>query len=314
MSRLRYLRIAVTSQCNLRCVYCSPEGPPANCRQLVPAEQLGLLVKCAAQEGVCKVRLTGGEPLLRGDIEDMIQRVSSTPGIEETALTTNGIGLADRAVALRHAGLDRVNVSCDTLSAERFRRIAGYDLHSELMQGIESARNVFPVVKLNTVVMKGYNSDEIEPLVKFAAKGKLWIRFIELYSSSCIGSADGAFMSCDEVKGRLEAEFGTLLRADAADWSVEESYVLPALNGVRIGLIRSATRPPCARCAKLRFTASGELRACLFGQEGVSLTGPLAAKDGVAVRAAIRSVFRSKDRTGCGHAPSVPAPIACIGG
>jgi cyclic pyranopterin phosphate synthase len=262
---------------------------------------------------VRKVRLTGGEPLCRADLEDIVARVSGTPGIEETTLTTNGIGLRERADGLRRAGLDRVNISCDTLCPERFRAISGVDAHAQLMQGIERARDVFPALKLNTVLLRGRNEDEVESLVRFAAERDLHIRFIELYASRCADVA-GQCVPADEVLERLVRAFGAVERTASAPLSVEETYTVPGAGGARVGIIRSASRPPCGQCDKLRFVASGELRPCLFSETGFDVTELLATGDTERLRAAIRAVYASKDRSGPACPPIVPGPIACVGG
>lgn len=310
----RYLRVSVTGRCNLRCYYCRPEGPcDADFAQEFTPEEISTLVRGAAAEGVYKVRLTGGEPLLRKDLEAIVGAVSSIPGIRQTTLTTNGIGLAQRAAALRDSGLDSVNVSLDTLRPERFAAITGRDLHADVLAGIEAAAEVFDVVKLNAVLLRGVNDDEIEALVEFAVRRGLWIRFIERYPSLCAGRSGGC-VPAEEVEERLRKSFGPLEAVPAAELSVEETYVLPSAGGVRVGLISSVTGPPCERCTKLRFTARGELRPCLFAGWGLDLAPLLRRGDLPAVRAAIRDAFARKRRSAPTPSSVVPDPISHIGG
>lgn len=314
--RPTYLRISVSARCNLRCVYCRPEGAwagPDAASELAP-EYIAVLAECAAAEGVHKIRITGGEPLLRDDLEQIVHAVSRTPGITETTLTTNGIGLAGRAVRLKQAGLDRVNISLDTVRPERFRAITGRDRHHEVLAGIEAAAKVFEVVKLNAVLLEGVNDDEIEALVAFASRKGLWLRFIECYASPCSPPGGHGRVSAEEVKRRLRRAYGPLQSVEASESSVEEAFLLPSAGGAKVGVIASVTHPPCSKCAKLRFTASGELRACLFEERGVNLVPLLERTDRPAIRAAIREVFALKDACRTRTAAVVPTPVFCVGG
>lgn len=312
----RYLRISVTARCNLRCSYCRGRQHCAADRGggEPRVEELALLARCAAEEGVCKVRITGGEPLLRHDLARIVGAVSSVDGIEESTLTTNGIGLAERAGELGAAGLDRVNVSLDTLRPKRFRRITGSDRLSEVLEGVEACRSVFSVVKLNTVLLPGVNDDEVEPLVEFAARLGLWIRFVECYDSPCRGGRPGDFLSADVVEQRLRDAWGGLEPVAGSPLSVERSYVIPGAGDAKVGLISSVTAPPCGRCSRLRFTASGELLPCLFANEGIDLSPLLARGEAGAVRRAIQRAFERKKRPALGGGASVHAPVSDIGG
>ena len=312
----QYLRISVTSQCNLNCFYCRPSSARArpDTAQELSVRDIATVVECSAAEGVRKVRITGGEPLLRDDLEGIVHAVSATPGIRETTLTTNGIGLDRRARALRRAGLGRVNVSLDTLRPERFLAITGKDRHRDVLAGVEAAAGVFPVVKLNTVLLRGVNDDEIEALVALAARRGLWIRFIERYSSTETRAAENTRVTAREVEARLRRAFGRLQPLPREDLSVEQAYELPLMAGVRVGLIASVTHPPCWACTKLRLTAAGSLRACLFGQAGADLLPLLRRGDTAAVRAAIRQVFALKGASRERRSPIVPLPISEVGG
>ena len=310
----RYLRVSVTGRCNLRCIYCRPEGPcETDAAGEFTPEEIYTLVRCAAAEGVRKVRFTGGEPLLRQDLEVVAAAVSSIPGIEQTTLTTNGIGLAQRARGLKQAGLDRVNISLDTLQRERFVAITGRDLLDEVLEGIETAADTFDAVKLNTVLLRGRNDDEVEALVRFAAARRLEVRFIERYPWVGASEPDNR-VSAEEVKGRLSQIFGVLHPAPTSELSVEQRYVLPAAGGARVGLIASVSASPCALCRKLRFTASGQLRPCLFADWGIDLGPLLRAGDEPAVRSAIRRVAARKRGARCAPAPVVPEPVSNVGG
>jgi len=314
--RPRYLRLSVIARCNLHCFYCRPEGGCEETDGLsdFTPDELALLVRCAAAEGVRKVRITGGEPLLRDDLEAVVRCVGAAAGPIETTLTTNGIGLDRRAAALKRAGLNRVNISLDTLRPDRFVAITGQDRHPEVLAGIEAAARIFCAVKLNTVLLRGVNDDEIEALVRFAAQQGVGIRFIERYSSDGAENPPGEPILAAEVKQRLGQAFGALERLPSTPLSVEESYVLPSADGARVGVIASSSHPPCSDCAKLRFTAWGELRGCLFDSSGVDLKPLLQRKDVSAIRSALRETFAKKRRSGPGPRPSVSAPVNLIGG
>jgi cyclic pyranopterin phosphate synthase len=292
--RFQYLRLSVTSRCSLSCLYCRPPGSNGDGQtEEFSVQELRLLVECAAAEGARKVRITGGEPLERADLEEVVAAVSSVPGIAEVAMTTNGVGLAGRACGLRGAGLRRVNVSLDTLRPGRFTDICGRDCHAQVISGIEQAVRTFGAVKVNAVLLRGVNDDEIEDLVRFGAGAGVRVRFIERYDAAC-GSPVGELLPGEEVRGRLRAAFGTLVPMAADSLSVEAVYKIPSLGGATVGLIASATGPPCGRCTKLRLAGSGELLPCLFARRGVQVRGLLQSGRREGVRAAIRTALGMK--------------------
>ena len=316
MVRPRYLRISLTARCNLACSYCRPSGSaPDDGPEAEPTvEEIGFLAACAAEEGVRKVRLTGGEPLLRPDLEEIASAVHAVPDIREVVLTTNGIGLGARAAGLRRAGLARANVSLDTLRPERFERITGSDRLSEVLAGIEAGARVFEEVKLNTVILPGVNEDEIADLARHAASQNVEIRFIERYGAQGVASDDEGAVTAGEIRRRLDAAFGVTLPEQGDALSPAKRYQVPALDGARVGIIASSSAPPCGSCAKLRFTARGELQACLFGPVGADIRPQLRARDAAAVRRAIREVYAAKRRTGPGPAPAAATGINRVGG
>ena len=309
-TRPHYLRLAVTGRCNLCCVYCRPEGAAHGAAGPDPSvATLRLLVECAAAEGVRKVRLTGGEPLLRVDLEELVRAVSSVPGIAETVMTTNGLGLAGRAGGLRDAGLQRVNVSLDTLRPERMAGMAGRDAVDEVLAGIREAARVFPLVKTNTVVLRGWNDDELCGLVRFAAGAGVRARFIEYYPTLSAPDLEG--LSAGEMRGRLEAEFGPLEPLPGDEAAVETLYRVPGV-GATIGLIASSQDPPCEHCAKLRFSPDGQLLPCIFDAKGLDIADLLAAGDAGGVRRALREAFAAKGR--CGRSGRLATSACRLGG
>jgi len=309
----RYLRVSVTARCNLRCSYCGPPLPYASAddRGEIDGEELQALVRAAAAEGVRKVRITGGEPLMRDDLESLVGRAGAVEGVEEVTLTTNGLGLAGRARPLHKAGLDRINISLDTLDPAMFRRVTGRAGHSEVRAGIRAAREVFPVVKLNTVVMSGVNAGELEELVRFAAREGVRIRFIEKYLS--VGPEASANDPCaEDIDERLRSAFGRLVERSVDSLSVERGYRVPAADDARVGIIAARRGPSCGDCAKLRFTADGRLLPCLFAHSGIRVRSPLADGNEAAVRRSIRECMGRK--RGARASAAAPEPISRVGG
>jgi cyclic pyranopterin phosphate synthase len=263
-----YLRISVTDQCNLRCVYCMPEEGLEfmdYSKQLSP-EEIFKIVSVGARLGIRKIRITGGEPLVRKDIVEIIQCVSSIPGIEDIAMTTNGILLANKAIALKNAGLSRVNISLDTLDPAKFRMIARRGELSKVLEGIQAAADVgFAPIKLNFVLLKGMNEDEIEAFLRMSYNEKLHIRFIEYMP---IGHDDegwrNRYLSLEYVQGIAatlpwKSEPVSQMRGNgpAENWRFvggQGSY----------GFIHPISDHFCASCNRLRLTADGQLKPCLY--------------------------------------------------
>lgn len=273
-----YLRLSVTGRCNLRCIYCrsgDEAAPPAGAE--LPAGDLLKIVRAAALMGFRKVRLTGGEPLLRADIVDLVHSVARVPGIDDLALTTNGVRLARLAPALARAGLRRVNVSLDTLRPERFRRITGGDRWHEVWEGIEAALALgLNPVKLNTVVLRGLNDDEVRDLARLTLDRPLHLRFIEVMSFEGNSRATARRVGTAEVRALLEAEFGPLEPGKpVAGCGPARYWKLPGARGT-VGFISPYSAPFCAWCNRLRVTAAGTLRPCLHDPWELDLTLPLA--------------------------------------
>jgi cyclic pyranopterin phosphate synthase len=276
------LRVSVTDRCNLRCTYCMPpEGLdwiPGD--ELLSAAELVRIVRLAVDQGVQEVRFTGGEPLVRPDLEEFIAGVASLPDPPSLSLTTNGIGLTTRAQTLKDAGLARINVSLDTLDAGRFRTLTRRDRLDDVLAGIVAARDAgLSPVKINTVLMRAINDDEVLSLVEWALDHGLALRFIEqmpLDAQRAWSRAD--MVEAGDILAQLEAAYvltpsGTPRGSEPAEtWNV-----LGADGAVRgsVGVIGSVTRPFCASCDRVRLTSDGQLRNCLFAQTETDLRGPL---------------------------------------
>lgn len=270
---LRNLRVSVTDRCNLRCRYCMPEAEyvwlPR--QSILSFEEIDRVVGIFTGLGVAKVRLTGGEPLLRHDLATLVGLLARRQGIRDLALTTNGILLGREAGRLRAAGLRRVTVSLDTLRPERMAEFARSQRHADVLAGIDAALAAgFASIKVNSVVIRGYNEDEIVPLLEFARGRGIEARFIEYMD---VGGATG--WSFDQVVSQremLEAigrHYGEVRSLDDRGWAPAERFALP--DGTPFGVIASTTAPFCRTCDRGRLTADGTFLLCLYGERGLDL-------------------------------------------
>jgi cyclic pyranopterin phosphate synthase len=264
---VRDLRISVTDRCNLRCVYCMPaEGMPWLAREdLLTYEEITRLARVAHAHGVTGIRLTGGEPTVRRDLAALVRMLSEIAPDLDLSLTTNGILLGDMAEALRDAGLRRVNVSLDTLDPARFKRIARRDRFADVMAGLAAARRVgFTPIKINAVLMRGFNDDEAVALARWARDEDYELRFIEWMPLDFQRGWDRSrLVPSAEVYAAIHAEF-PLGPADTGDPSAPATRHRYRDGRGAVGLIGSVTRPFCGSCDRIRITADGQLRTCLF--------------------------------------------------
>jgi cyclic pyranopterin phosphate synthase len=276
---LRSLRVSVTDRCNLRCQYCMPEPDyvwlPRE--DLLSFEEIGAIVDAFTDLGVDCVRITGGEPLLRRDLPLLVESLAARPGIHDLALTTNGVLLANQAHALRRAGLHRITVSLDTLHAERFRALTRFDEHASVLAGIDAAASAgFDSVKIDTVVVRGLNEDELPALIEYGRGVGAEVRFIEYMD---VGGATrwtfGAVVPRREILTRVEAQYGPALPVDGRSSAPAERFVLS--DGTTFGIIASTTEPFCASCDRSRLTADGVWLLCLYAHAGTDLRRPLRA-------------------------------------
>lgn len=261
------LRISVTDRCNIRCFYCMPhenvQFKPRH--ELLSFEEIERFARVVARLGVHKLRLTGGEPLVRAGLPTLVAKLAAVPGIDDLAMTTNGILLAQHAAALKQAGLQRLNISLDALREETFERIARRRGLDQVLAGIaEAQRQGFRRIRLNTVAIRGITEDEVVPLAGFAREHGLELRFIEFMPLDAEQRwQNEQVLTGDEIRARLEAEFGPLTQADRPDSSQPAVDYWFADGGV-VGFINPVSEPFCGNCNRLRITAEGQVRNCLF--------------------------------------------------
>jgi len=295
------LRISVTDRCNLRCAYCMPEEPVWLPRaSLLRYEEIDRLARIAAGLGVRRLRLTGGEPLVRRDLPDLVCRLASIPGIDDLSLTTNGLLLEGVARELRAAGLGRINVSLDTLDPARFAQMTRRPALARVLAGIAAAAAAgFRPIKVNTVVLRGLNDDEIEPLVARARDEGWELRFIEFMPLENGGTWDRSrVVTGAEIRARIDAVWP--VEADRPDDPHAPATRFRFRDGLgTVGFIDSVTAPFCSSCSRLRLTSDGHLRVCLYDDDETDLRTPLrtgASDADLAER--IRSALLRKGRGG----------------
>lgn len=297
---LRNLRLSVTDRCNLRCQYCMPEADylwlPRE--DILQFEEIERLVDQFLLLGVDKVRLTGGEPLLRRDLPALIERLAAKPAIRDFAMTTNAVLLAGAAADLKAAGLHRLTVSLDTLQRDRFIKLARFDELPRVLAGIDAAVDTFPGFKIDSVVIRGVNDDELIPMLEFARERGAEIRFIEYMD---VGGATSWSMnqvvSRQDMLTTIAAHFGTVEALRESSAAPAERFRLP--DGTVFGIIASTTEPFCKSCDRSRLTADGVWYLCLYGPRGVDLRGPL--RGGVsdeALRDLLTSVWHARTDRG----------------
>jgi GTP 3',8-cyclase len=275
--RLRNLRTSVTDRCNLRCGYCMPEEEyvwlPRE--EILMFEEISRLVDVFIELGVDKVRLTGGEPLLRRDLPALIRLLAAKPALRDLAITTNGVLLAAAAPALRAAGLHRVTVSLDTLRPERFVALTRRNTHAQVLEGIASVpRAGFTETKLDTVVIRGVNDDELADLIEYGKRVPAEVRFIEYMDVG--GATRWSFdqvVSRKEMLERLERRYGRIEPVVEDSTAPADRFRLA--DGTVFGIISSTTAPFCAECDRSRLTADGLWYLCLYAMRGLDLRGPL---------------------------------------
>ncbi|MGD1120103.1 MAG: GTP 3',8-cyclase MoaA [Dehalococcoidales bacterium] len=316
---INYLRISVTDRCNLRCVYCMPpEGITLMSHyDILSYEEIYTLVKAAAELGINKVRLTGGEPLVRAGLPDLVQLIAGIDSINDISLTTNGILLAKYAAELEDAGLMRVNVSLDTLKPERFRQITRCGELADTLKGIEAAKEAgLTPVKINMVVMAGVNDDEIPDFARKTVSDGWNVRFIEQMPVNSAPLSEARFYSVNDMRKRIEP----LGKLEPVKFEVGNGpakyFCLPGATGT-IGFITPVTEHFCYQCNRLRLTADGKLRLCLLNEDEIDLKEPLRSGASVAeLKTLIENAIARKPKShhlaeGTGHKGR---PFSQVGG
>jgi len=298
---LRNLRLSVTDRCNLRCEYCMPEDDyvwlPRE--DVLHFEEISALVDVFLSLGVDKIRLTGGEPLLRRDLASLVTMIAHRPGLNDLALTTNGILLSDQIAALAAAGLGRITVSLDTLRRDRFVKLTRADQLEAVHAGIEAARRVFGRLKIDTVVIRGVNDDEVGALLEYGRSVGAEVRFIEYMD---VGGASrwspDRVVSRREILDAVSQRYGRATPLDEPGSSAPaERFALP--DGTTFGIIASTTEPFCRTCDRSRLTADGMWYLCLYATRGIDLRAPLrAGASPDMLRAILAGGWRSRDDRG----------------
>jgi GTP 3',8-cyclase len=291
------LRISVTDRCNIRCVYCMPENPvflPKG--QLLTFEEIERFVRISVTLGIDKIRLTGGEPLVRREIAGLVRKIAGIPGIKDIGLTTNGILLAPLAKELWDSGLRRINVSLDTMDPDRFQQLTRRPGFEQVIDGILAAKAAgFDPVKVNAVAMKGCTEDDIVPLASFGREHGLEIRFIEYMPLDHGLWEREKVLFAAEILDRLAQGIGPLVPAPDQDPrapAVDYDYID---GGGRVGLIASVSRPFCMSCNRVRLTSDGKLRNCLFALQETDIRGLLrGGADDSEIAGALRDSVASK--------------------
>lgn len=294
--RIEYLRISVTDKCNLRCVYCMPEEGLEWLRreQLLSYEEIARIVSVMAEMGLRRVRITGGEPLVRRDLPTLVRLLRAIDGIEEISLSTNAVLLEEQAEPLRAAGVDRLNISLDSLRPERIDALARRPGSAErIFRGLEAAERAgFAPIKINCVVMRGRNDDEVADFAEITRQRPWHIRFIEVMpTGDNLEVSRDHFISSDEILARI-GEIGALAPVAGPGGNGPATYfALPGAAGT-IGVITPMSHNYCDRCNRMRLTADGQLRPCLFGSLQTDLRSPL--RSGGDLAALVRHTLRIK--------------------
>ena len=306
---ITYLRVSITDLCNLRCRYCMPEGV---CRkrheEILSFEEIVEIVAAAAALGIYKIRITGGEPLVRRGCVELCRMIASVPGIREVDMTTNGILLKDCAHALKDAGVSRVNISLDTRDEDKYRDITGGGRLQDALAGIEAAFDAgLTPVKVNTVLIGGFNDGEIADFVEWTRETPVELRFIELMP---MGGAFGqeAYLPAETVLEKVPA-----LESVQEEGGVARLYRLPGGKG-RVGLISPLSRHFCGTCNRLRLTSEGKLKPCLHSAQEIDVRGRHGAELLEALRQAIGNKPRMHDTLDADHPSQAGRAMNRIGG
>ncbi len=280
--KITYLRVSVTDRCNLRCIYCRPKGysiPRLSHEEILRYEEILRLVKLAVKLGIRKIRITGGEPFVRKDIDMFIKELSKISGIEELTITTNGVLLTKYLGILRRAGIKTLNISLDTLRPDRYKIITGKDEFFKVWTAIHEAKKMgFRAIKINVVLLKGINEDEVLDFAELSIKEPFYIRFIE-HMPICSGNEDFFLVSGKDVREFLKKRFElSVLSKDKSTFypGPARYYKIKGAKGI-LGFIDPMTSHFCSMCNRIRLTADGHLKPCLLSSHQIDIKSPLRA-------------------------------------
>jgi len=278
--QITYLRLSITDRCNLGCFYCTPVQEMVKLRHadILRYEELLHLARLGIKAGMTKIRVTGGEPLIRLGVESFLEALNNLPGVQEICLTSNGVLLAAKAESLWQAGLRRLNISLDTLNPELYSRLTGHDLWDRVWEGIQTAAAVgFSPIKINCVVLRGLNDHEILDFARLSLDYPWQIRFLEFMPIGCTSRwRRDYYIPVPEIRSRVE-KFAPLTQLPPeANAGPAQRYCFPGARG-EIGFISPLSQHFCQECNRLRLTADGRLRPCLFGDDEIDIKTPLRA-------------------------------------
>jgi cyclic pyranopterin phosphate synthase len=312
--KLNYLRISITDRCNLRCLYCSPryQTPKLSHEAILSYEEILRLVKISVQLGISKVRITGGEPLVRKGVHEFIKALHRVDGIRDVSLTTNGVLLKDHVDALISAGLHRINISLDTLKPEKFKKIAGVDAFDNVWEGILKAyQGGLSPIKINTVALRHFNDNELEDIARLSFSYPFHFRFIEYMPIGITEEGTDSSLYTPEIKQRLTDKIGELIPVEhhSSDGPAERFRFEGAIG--EVGFISAMSHHFCHTCNRLRLTASGQLRSCLLSDHQEDLKTLLR---GGASDEALAAIFLKAARMkGIQHGLTADKPVRVLG-
>ena len=275
--RLNYLRISITDRCNLRCIYCAPNDKNPNLphKEILRYEEILRLVRIGVRLGISKVRVTGGEPLVRKGVYDFLGQLTQIDGLSDVSLTTNGVLLKNNIKKIRSAGIKRINVSMDTLSRKKYHEITGHDMFDQVWEGIESAQNMgFDPIKINVVALNGINDDELIEIARLSFSSPFHIRFIEYMPIGTSHLNIGKHLLAPEIQERIKVLGELIPVKNGINDGPARRYKFKGAKG-EIGFIHAISKHFCNECNRLRLTASGKLRPCLLSDSEEDLKGPL---------------------------------------
>ncbi len=318
--KLNYLRISITDRCNLRCIYCVPYDfiPKLAHKEILRYEEILRIVRISVRLGISKVRITGGEPLVRKGVYDFLEQLTKIQGLLDISLTTNGVLLKDNINKIRSAGIKRINISLDTLNRKKFRQITGYDFFNQIWEGIVLAQKMgFDPIKINVVPLKGVNDDELLDIAALSIEYPFHIRFIEYMPMGTNNMEIDRHLLAPEIKKRIN-QLGKLIPIEKSiNDGPAERFKFESARG-EIGFIRPISQHFCNTCNRLRLTASGQLRPCLMSDVQVDLKTPLRKEcsDGKLTEVFLKAVRQkpSEHNLSIGHPARVSAQMCAIGG